>query len=84
MTHPSERPEETRGPLREALVDATNGVLAAPDDPTKLAGVLEVVLALADDLGVGCDQLERIRAAKAAERGGFAERIVWAGNVDTP
>jgi predicted HAD superfamily Cof-like phosphohydrolase len=28
-------------------------------------------------------QLESLRAAKAAERGGFADRIVWPGNVET-
>lgn len=42
--------------------------------------VLEVVYALAADLGIGPDQLEKIREAEANERGGFAERIVWGGN----
>jgi predicted house-cleaning noncanonical NTP pyrophosphatase (MazG superfamily) len=42
--------------------------------------VLEVVRALAADLGVDADQLEKIREAKAGERGGFADRIVWTGN----
>ena len=44
------------------------------------ADVLEVVRALAAYLGVDAEQLEKIRAAKALERGGFADRIVWCGN----
>ncbi len=42
--------------------------------------MLEVVRALAADLGVDADQLETIREAKGGERGGFADRIVWTGN----
>lgn len=60
------------------------GELTAADDahaPEELADVLEVVLALAADLGVDAGQLEHLRAAKAAERGSFAKRIVWCGNV---
>jgi predicted house-cleaning noncanonical NTP pyrophosphatase (MazG superfamily) len=60
------------------------GELAAADDahaPEELADVLEVVLALAAELGVDAGQLELLRAAKAVERGGFAKRIVWCGNV---
>ncbi|GAA3123030.1 hypothetical protein GCM10020254_82680 [Streptomyces goshikiensis] len=48
--------------------------------PEELADVLEVAFALAADLGVDPTQLEKIRAAKAEQRGGFAERIVWTGN----
>jgi predicted house-cleaning noncanonical NTP pyrophosphatase (MazG superfamily) len=39
------------------------------------------VLALAADLGAGSAQLEEMRAAKAAERGGFSLQIVWSGNI---
>lgn len=49
-------------------------------DPDELADVLEVLCALADDLGIGRGGLEARRAAKAAARGGFAGRIVWLGN----
>ncbi|WP_267880820.1 hypothetical protein [Streptomyces sp. 142MFCol3.1] len=42
--------------------------------------MLEVVHALAVDLGVGATQLEKIRKIKTSERGGFADRIVWTGN----
>jgi predicted house-cleaning noncanonical NTP pyrophosphatase (MazG superfamily) len=40
---------------------------------------LEVVFALVADLGVGREELERVRAGKALERGGFEERFVWMG-----
>ncbi|MEV6235185.1 nucleoside triphosphate pyrophosphohydrolase [Lentzea sp. NPDC051838] len=42
----------------------------------ELADVLEVLHALARAAGVTPSELERIRAKKAAERGGFAGRIV--------
>jgi predicted house-cleaning noncanonical NTP pyrophosphatase (MazG superfamily) len=44
-----------------------------------LADVLEVVLAFAADLGLDADQLEEVRRAKAEERGGFVDRIIWYG-----
>jgi predicted house-cleaning noncanonical NTP pyrophosphatase (MazG superfamily) len=50
-------------------------------DPEELADVLEVLLALADNLGVGRDELEARRSAKAEARGGFAAGIVWSGNA---
>jgi predicted house-cleaning noncanonical NTP pyrophosphatase (MazG superfamily) len=58
--------------------------LAAADDahaPEELADVVEVVLALAADHGIDARQLEKLRAAKAAERGSFTKRIVWCGNA---
>src|SRR6185437_1739141 len=57
--------------------------IASDSDPLELADVLEVVMALADDLGIGQEELERLRAEKAAERGGFAKGIVWSGNLST-
>ncbi|MFF7730903.1 hypothetical protein [Streptomyces sp. NPDC008001] len=48
--------------------------------PEELADVLEVVRALAADTVIDADQLEKLREAKASERGGFADRIVWTGN----
>jgi predicted house-cleaning noncanonical NTP pyrophosphatase (MazG superfamily) len=72
---------EYRQLLLAKLAEETDEVLAAddPDMPEELADVLEVVLALAADLGLDAAQLEELREAKAAERGGFAERIVWSG-----
>jgi predicted house-cleaning noncanonical NTP pyrophosphatase (MazG superfamily) len=72
--------EEFRCLLRAKLVEEVEEFLAS-DDPNELADILEVLLALAGALGVDQDQLEKLRAAKAFERGGFADRIVWSGNA---
>ncbi|MGA6160847.1 phosphoribosyl-ATP pyrophosphohydrolase [Stenotrophomonas sp. NPDC087984] len=73
---------EYRRRLRDKLGEEVGEFLAADETeaPEELADVLEVVQALATELGIGPVQLEKIRAAKARERGGFAERIIWAGN----
>ncbi|MFI1255638.1 hypothetical protein ACH4U6_17930 [Streptomyces netropsis] len=75
-------PEEYRRRLREKLGEEVEEFLSADDAaaPEELADVLEVVRALAADLGVEPNQLEKIRQAKASERGGFADRIIWTGN----
>lgn len=75
-------PEEYRGRLRDKLGEEVAEFLAAEEAtaPEELADVLEVVRALAADLGLDADQLEKIREAKARERGGFADRIIWTGN----
>ena len=74
---------EYRALLLAKLVEEVDEVLAADDAdmPEELADVMEVVLALASDLRRDAAQLEELRNAKAAERGGFAERIVWSGIV---
>jgi predicted house-cleaning noncanonical NTP pyrophosphatase (MazG superfamily) len=74
---------EYRELLRAKLVEEAGEVATAHDAqvPEELADVLEVVLALAADLGLDADGLERLRAAKAVERGSFTERIVWCGNL---
>jgi predicted house-cleaning noncanonical NTP pyrophosphatase (MazG superfamily) len=71
---------EFLGLLRAKLSEEVDEFLAS-DDPAELADVLEVLLALAAELGVDQGQLEKLRAAKAFERGGFAGRVVWSGNV---
>jgi predicted house-cleaning noncanonical NTP pyrophosphatase (MazG superfamily) len=71
---------EYRGLLRAKLVEEVDEFLAS-EDPNELADVLEVLLALANDLGVDRDHLEMLRASKAFERGGFADRIVWSGKA---
>ncbi|MEU6487302.1 nucleoside triphosphate pyrophosphohydrolase [Streptomyces sp. NPDC046887] len=75
-------PEEYRNRLRDKLGEEVAEFLKADDAeaPEELADVLEVVRALAADLGIDTEQLEKIREAKASARGGFAERIVWTGN----
>ncbi|WP_335977103.1 nucleoside triphosphate pyrophosphohydrolase [Streptomyces sp. CA2R106] len=73
---------EYRSRLRDKLGEEVAEFLAADDAeaPEELADVLEVVHALAADLGLGPDQLEKLRAAKASERGGFTDRVIWTGN----
>lgn len=67
--------EET-AEVGEAL-DVPPENLDIPAVVEEIADVMEVLLAIATDLGVGRDELEKVRIAKAAARGGFAERIVW-------
>jgi predicted house-cleaning noncanonical NTP pyrophosphatase (MazG superfamily) len=76
-------PGEYRELLRAKLVEEAHEVATADDArvPGELADVLEVVLALAVDLGLDAGGLERLRSAKAVERGSFTERIVWCGNL---
>ncbi|MEU3740040.1 nucleoside triphosphate pyrophosphohydrolase [Streptomyces sp. NPDC032198] len=68
--------------MRDKLGDEVVEFLEADDAqaPEELADVLEVVRALAAELGIDADQMETIREAKARERGSFAARIVWTGN----
>lgn len=75
-------PEELPTLLRAKLVEEVDEFLES-DEPEELADVLEVVLALARELGVPPEDLERMRQEKAAERGGFTERVVWSGNRPT-
>ena len=72
---------EYRRRLRDKLAEEVDEFLTADDEdaPEELADVLEVVYALAVDLGTSRKQLEKIRQHKAATRGTFAERIVWSG-----
>lgn len=71
---------EYRRLLRAKLVEEVDEFLRSDDDPEELADIAEVVRALAATAGLDADGLEKIRAAKAAERGGFTDRVVWAGN----
>ncbi|MFB6808821.1 nucleoside triphosphate pyrophosphohydrolase [Streptomyces sp. NPDC056387] len=75
-------PAEYRQRLRAKLAEEVAEYMEADEThaPEELADVLEVVFALAADLGVDGAQLEGIRASKAEQRGGFSERIVWTGN----
>ncbi|RDG37992.1 nucleoside triphosphate pyrophosphohydrolase [Streptomyces corynorhini] len=70
---------EYRKRLRDKLSEEVGEFLEAEEEHSKeeLADVLEVVHALARDLGMTLEDLERRRAEKAAERGGFEGRIMW-------
>lgn len=65
---------ELRAKLRE---EATEYFAASSDADAleELADMLEVIRALAATHGAGPEQLEQIRANKAAQRGGFDQRI---------
>ena len=45
----------------------------------ELTDVLDVVAAITDDASLSPQDLQAVRAAKAASRGGFGARIVWMG-----
>lgn len=65
--------------LRAKLREETGEYLEAKSDEhavEELADILEVLQALATTHGADSEALERIRAEKAASRGGFKERIL--------
>jgi predicted house-cleaning noncanonical NTP pyrophosphatase (MazG superfamily) len=72
--------EEYAARLRNKLSEEVAEFLASDNDPEELADILEVLYTLAEQTGTDPQQLEKLRAAKAEERGGFAGRIVWSGN----
>ncbi|MEV4260385.1 nucleoside triphosphate pyrophosphohydrolase [Kribbella sp. NPDC049584] len=72
---------EYRRRLWGKLMEEVDEFLAA-DRATaveELADILEVVYALAADLGTTKEDLEATRATKAAERGTFSNRVIWTG-----
>jgi len=72
--------EEYASRLRDKLREEVEEFIASDDDPEELADILEVLYALAGQAGTDQQQLEKLRAAKAEERGGFGDRIIWSGN----
>jgi predicted house-cleaning noncanonical NTP pyrophosphatase (MazG superfamily) len=72
--------EEYSARLRDKLREEVEEYLASDNDHEELADILEVLYALASQTGTDQQQLEKLRAAKAEERGGFADRIVWFRN----
>ena len=72
--------EEHGSRLRDKLQKEVAEFIASDNDPEELADILEVLYALAEHSGTSREQLEKLRAAKAEKRGGFADRIVWSGN----
>lgn len=78
-------PAEYRRLLLDKLREEAYEVFTASDAAAclgELADVLEVVYAIAADLGADAARLDEVRAVKAAERGGFAGRVVWSGNLE--
>lgn len=78
---PDEYSERLRIKLQEEVAEFLTAHQDSADE--ELADVLEVVLALAQDLAMTLDQLERLRVRKSEERGGFGLRTIWMGNVGT-
>jgi len=72
--------EEHAARLRDKLREEVEEFLASDNDPEELADILEVLYALAEQAGADRQQLEKLRAVKAQERGGFSDRIIWSGN----
>ncbi len=73
-------PDEYRQRLRDKLIEEVHEFLdedAREAALEELADVLEVVHALASELGSTVEELEQIRTVKATERGAFAERVIW-------
>jgi predicted house-cleaning noncanonical NTP pyrophosphatase (MazG superfamily) len=66
--------------LRDKLKEEVDEFIASDNDPEELADILEVLYALAEQAGIDRQQMEKLRAAKAQARGGFADRIIWSGN----
>ena len=66
--------------LRDKLREEVEEFIASDSDPEELADILEVLYALAERAGTDRRRLEKLRMAKAEERGGFTNRIIWSGN----
>lgn len=83
--------DEYRQLLMAKLREETDEVGEALDAPPanfditavveEIADVMEVLFAIATDLGIERDEIEKVRLTKAEDRGGFAKRIVWSGNA---
>ena len=76
-------PQEYRERLRAKLQEEVDEVLAATGDSAvveELADVFEVVLAMADDLGVDEGSLREVAERKARARGAFKQRLVLLGS----
>lgn len=73
--------EEYRSRLRAKLTEEVEEFLES-EDPAELADIVEVLGAIAGDLGVEWAQVEKLRTEKATERGVFEDRLVW--STDTP
>lgn len=76
--------EEYRERLRQKLSEEVAEFLSADSSAAaaeELSDILEVVHALALDLGVTPHHLEELRAKKAEAKGGFTGRVVWTGTA---
>jgi predicted house-cleaning noncanonical NTP pyrophosphatase (MazG superfamily) len=75
-------PAEYRRRLRDKLLEEVDEFLTATNPGSaveELADVLEVVYALAADLGTDQPSLNHIRETKATNRGAFTNRVIFTG-----
>lgn len=70
--------EEYRSCL-EAKLDEEVAEFHADKNPEELADILEVVYALADNIGCSREDLQKVYEEKHAQRGGFRDRIFLIG-----
>lgn len=70
--------------LLDAKLDEEIAEWRESGDPEELADVLAVVEAVAAHRGIGWGQLYQLKRAKAIERGGFLDGIVWIGSSPEP
>ncbi len=71
-------PKEYKQELRTKLSEESEEYMSAGNDQEaleELADILEVIRALAEVHGANAAQLDKLRADKAEERGGFQERV---------
>lgn len=61
--------------MLEKKLDEETAEFHSSNDVEELADILEVLYALAESSGCSADELERLRARKAQERGGFKKRL---------
>ena len=61
--------------MLETKLDEETAEYHASKNVEELADILEVLYALAESSGCSADELERLRARKAQERGGFKKRL---------
>ncbi len=62
--------EEYAARLRDKLLEEVDEFITSDNDPEELADILEVLYALGEQAGTDRQQLEKLREAKAEERGG--------------
>ena len=48
----------------------------------EMADILEVLYAICEARGYSVEQLMQVKTKKQKERGGFADKIYWKGNVE--
>ena len=69
--------------MLDAKLDEELTEYHADGSPEELADLLEVIYAAAKARGVSAEELDRIKAQKAAKRGGFDQKILLVSVTET-